>query len=70
MSRYVKRPAARPTSRLYVEDHIFPDERPGINAVEVDSHEAADTGLLWADGSTVWRAPNPLGFGRNEEWNG
>ena len=66
--RYVKRPAIRPTSRLYVEDHIFPEESPGLHHVEVDSHEAVDTGLLWEDGSPVWRAPNPIGFGRDGEW--
>jgi hypothetical protein len=64
----VKRPTIRPTSRLYVEDHIFPEEYPGLPNLDVDSHEAVDTGLLWNDGSIVWRAPNPLGFGRDEEW--
>jgi hypothetical protein len=65
VSRYVKRPA---TSRLYVEDATFLEESPMLPSISVDSSEAVKTGLLWADGSTVWRAPNPIGFGRDEEW--
>jgi hypothetical protein len=65
MARYVRRP---PTARLYVEDHIFPDESPMLPSVSVDDHEPVNTGLLWEDGSPVWRAPNPIGFGRDGEW--
>ena len=65
MSRYIR---MRPQSRAWIEDETFRDERPMSHSVEVDSHEAVDTGLMWADGSTVWRAPNPIGFGKDGDW--
>jgi hypothetical protein len=65
MSRYVKAP---PRSRLYVEDDSFPEEGPMLPNLTVDSSECTETGLLWADGSTIWRAPNPIGFGRDGGW--
>lgn len=34
----------------------------------VSDHEAADTGLLDANGECIMRAPNPIGFGKDEEW--
>jgi hypothetical protein len=68
VSRYVKRSTIRPTSRLYVEDHTFADEGPMLPNIDVDSSECADTGLIWGDGSVIWRAPNPIGFGRDGEW--
>lgn len=34
----------------------------------VSDHEAIDTGLLDANGDPIMRAPNPIGFGRDEEW--
>jgi len=60
MSRYCRQ---QPSSRLFVEDAIFDGERPGLPDIQVASHAACDTGLLWPDGSIIWRAPNPIGFG-------
>lgn len=34
----------------------------------VPDHEATDTGLLDHRGDPIMRAPNPMGFGRMEEW--
>lgn len=34
----------------------------------VPDHEAADTGLVDANGNPIMRAPNPMGFGRDGEW--
>lgn len=34
----------------------------------VSDHNATDTGLLDANGYTIMRAPNPIGFGKDEEW--
>lgn len=65
MSRYLRR---SPQARLYVEDHIFDEESPMVPHLSVDDHEPVDTGLLWSDGSPVFRAPNPIGFGRDDEW--
>lgn len=41
---------------------------PLLDSVTVSDHEAIDTGLLDADGNTIWRMPNPIGFGRDDEW--
>lgn len=34
----------------------------------VCDHEATDTGLLDANGDMIMRAPNPIGFGKDEDW--
>lgn len=34
----------------------------------VCDHEAVDTGLIDQDGNMILRAPNPMGFGRDDEW--
>jgi hypothetical protein len=62
MPRYAK-PAAR-TIRAWDlhEDEPF---RPYL---EVDGSEPVDTGLIWESGEPVMRLPNPVGFGRDEEW--
>ncbi len=65
MSRYFTQ---RLTAAAWVEDdHYSPDPGP-LNHVSVPEHEAADTGLLDASGNRIWRAPNPMGFGRDGEW--
>jgi hypothetical protein len=56
-------------SRGWIEDPTFPEDAPMIASLEVDNHECVETGLLWGDGSAILRAPNPLGFGRDEEWS-
>jgi hypothetical protein len=66
MSRYVRAPSK---PRAWIEDPVSYDDAPMIPNLEVDGHECVETGLLWADGSTIMRAPNPLGFGRDEEWS-
>lgn len=60
--RYLSKP------RNWIEDEVAFDDSPMIPALSVDDHEAVDTGLLWADGSSIMRAPNPMGFGRDDEW--
>lgn len=66
MSRYfVKRPRAEG----WCGDDLFDDERGGFTpSITVDEHVAIDTGIMDADGNSIWRAPNPVGFGRDEEW--
>jgi hypothetical protein len=60
MSRYFAKPKA------WVADDVWDD--PFLPDIRVSDHEATDTGLLDAEGNTIWRAPNPIGFGRNDEW--
>lgn len=53
MSRYFTR--KRPSQ--WIADDLGPEDAPMIR-----EHEATDTGLLDADGNTIWRAPNEMGF--------
>lgn len=66
MARYF---AKRPRAEGWVADDLYDDERGSHRPdLTVDEHVAVDTGLLDADGNTIMRAPNPVGFGRDEEW--
>lgn len=60
MPRYFARPRA--------DDEYWEDAAPLITSVEVCGHVAVDTGLLDADGNSIFRAPNPVGFGKDDEW--
>ncbi|CDO37129.1 hypothetical protein [Novosphingobium sp. KN65.2] len=46
--------------RAWVSDEVYVE--PMINVPTVCDHEATDTGLVDANGDTIWRAPNPVGF--------
>lgn len=63
MSRYFSAPAA--PVRADDEDWY---SRPLIVEPHVPEHRPVDTGLVDARGHTIWRAPNPMGFGRDDEW--
>ena len=58
MSRY-----AKPARTAF-----YDDDNPLLPNLSVDDHEAVDTGLIWATGEPIMRMPNPIGFGRDEEW--
>ncbi len=60
MARYIK--AVKPRC------DYWSDEQPLLPSIFVDDHECVDTGIIWEDGSPVLRAPNPIGFGRDDEW--
>lgn len=62
MSRYFTKP------RAWVADDLYADDAPMLPALTVSDHEATDTGLLDHNGDAIMRAPNPVGFGRDEEW--
>lgn len=64
MSRYFTKPIR---ARWYVEDFLYEDPIRA-DTPEVCDHEATDTGLLDLNGDPIMRAPNPVGFGRDEEW--
>jgi hypothetical protein len=62
---YVTR-AAKP---LFVETPLWDDQRAGMNpSLSVDGAREVDTGLINADGDSIWRVQPPIGFGRDEEW--
>ena len=58
MSRYAKPARA----------NFYDDDNPLLPNLSVDEHEAVDTGLIWTTGEPIMRMPNPIGFGRDEEW--
>lgn len=64
MTRYTKRFAASG----WVEDDIYDDTENQTQPVFVSDHSAIYTGLLSLDGGEIWREPNPMGFGKDEEW--
>ena len=67
MSRYFTR-KKQIKSSLYVEDDLWDDDISLVPHLTVDSHDAVDTGLLTASGDFIMRAPNPMGFGKDDEW--
>lgn len=65
MARYFTRPAAKAVIRA---DDYWPEAPPYVTNLTVSDHEATDTGLLDASGDAIMRAPNPIGFGKDDEW--
>jgi hypothetical protein len=65
MARYFARPNVKSG---WIEDEVCADDSPMIPCLLVDGHEAVDTGLLDEAGNSIYRFPNPMGFGRDEEW--
>lgn len=56
MPRYVSRPRS-----FWVEDETYRDPIRQDTPI-VPEHVAADTGLLDAQGNTIWRLPERMGF--------
>lgn len=63
MPRYFTRRASK---ALWVDDEVA--VAPQSHVPCVPDHEATDTGLIDANGNTIWRAPRAMGFGRRDEW--
>lgn len=42
--------------------------RPLLADLYVPEHQARETGLVDARGRDILRAPNPMGFGKDDEW--
>ncbi len=59
-------------ARYFVAPHQpradWGDDYPLIPDIHVPEHRPIDTGLLDVRGNAIMRAPNPLGFGRDDEW--
>lgn len=65
MSRYY---SVRRKPKLWVEDDdVWPVDVAG-HIPAVDEYVEIDTGLLDIDGNPIMRAPNPMGFGKDDEW--
>jgi len=65
MARYFSCPKS-PTVRSEDDEGWF--FSPLIPDLSVSDHGPVDTGLIDARGDAIMRAPNPIGFGRDEEW--
>ncbi len=61
MARYVTR-----SRSAWVDDDMWSE--PMRNELVVTVSEPVCTGLLDAEGNSIFRLPNPIGFGRDEEW--
>jgi len=46
---------------------VWSEDAPS-HAPDVPEHVAVDTGLIDLDGNAIMRAPNPIGFGKDDEW--
>lgn len=66
MPRYFTAPRAH--ARAWVADDDTWPVSIATNIPTVCDHEATDTGLLDINGNAIMRAPNPIGFGRDDEW--
>lgn len=72
MARYFTRPARAATVHSpgwdwqgWDHDHGSPSP---VSHLEVSDFEDTDTGLLDHHGDSILRAPNVIGFGREDEW--
>lgn len=53
---------------LWVEDEEAWGAHVSDSVPTVCDHEATDTGLVDINGDAIMRAPNPIGFGKDDEW--
>ncbi len=54
--------------KAWVEDEDAWDAPICDHVPTVSDHEPIDTGLLDMNGDAIMRAPNPIGFGKDEDW--
>lgn len=55
-------------SKAWIEDEEAWDAPIVANIPTVSDHEPINTGLLDSNGDAIMRAPNPCGFGKDDEW--
>lgn len=67
MPRYFTKPTAAKRSVVRADDY-WSETAPYVTSLTVCDHEATDTGLLDMNGDAIMRAPNPIGFGKDDEW--
>lgn len=61
MPRYV-------TKSIRAGDWIWQEETKIQYISTVSDHIVKETGLLDKDGQKLYRFPNPMGFGRDDQW--
>jgi hypothetical protein len=52
----------------WIGDNVDPETRTFEPDLEVDGASEIDTGLITEAGERIYRAPPPIGFGRDGEW--
>lgn len=62
MPRYVRPKAG------WIEDDLNEGAYPLVPDLLVPEHRPVNTGLFYPSGEPILRLPNPVGFGRDEEW--
>lgn len=63
MGKYVSAPRAAPEAEE--GEWWFAPLLPNLH---LPDSAPIKTGLLDSKGNEIWRTPNPIGFGRDEEW--
>jgi hypothetical protein len=64
VSRYFTRPRSAARSEWW--ETPWTDMEPARHIPTVSDHEPTDTGLLDAEGNTIWRSPETMGFIRDD----
>jgi len=67
VSRYFTRPRSSAKSEWW--ETPWTDMEPARHIPTVSDHEATDTGLLDVSGDTIWRAPETMGFIREDTFS-
>lgn len=58
---------ARKRALWVADEDAWPADVAG-HIPSVSDHEATYTGLVDTNGDPIMRAPNPMGFGKDEDW--
>ncbi len=56
------------TKNQYIEDDLWFYTSGQKDSVNVCDHLHKPTGVLNRDGQKIYKAPRPIGFGRDDEW--
>jgi hypothetical protein len=68
MARYFAQPRAAIVPEPMTNETVQFDNWPMIPELHVADFRPTDTGLIDLRGDPIMRAPNPVGFGKDNEW--
>ena len=69
MARYVSWPTCKGALQVRASSDCDHWDNGRLEPVPtVSDSDAVDTGLLDVDGNAIMRLPNPIGFGKDDEW--
>lgn len=69
MARYFTQPSAVIVPEPMIWENTYISRTAMVPGVCASDFVATDTGLLNSRGERILRAPNPVGFGKDEDWN-